>query len=104
MIEGTVHFESASVWELPEQWQPTLDNLLKHVKKFGLDNRHEKSYRGRPIRYKNYKALSNDAAVMTARAYLGEESYVFFIEGVGYPEFREEARSHWAEVRGEPTE
>jgi hypothetical protein len=98
MIEGRVHTTTA-IADLPEHLRPTLENLLKHVQKFGLENSHETGYRGRPVTYKSYRQFSADAVVLTARAYLGQEAYAFFVESVGYPQFKEQAREHWQEVR-----
>lgn len=85
---------------LPTEQQPTVENLLRHHKAFGLDNR-TNTYRGVVQPYKTYKALSTDGLVEVGRAYLSEEAFVFLLGGLGYPGFEEAARTDWAKAREE---
>ena len=72
----------------------TMDELLRHVRKYGLDNR-ASGYRGKPQRYKNYAALAKDTAVEVAFDSFTEDTYAQFIEGIGYGQFADDARTDW---------
>ena len=92
---------SATISTQAEEAKPTLENLLRHVNKYGLDAQHKGNNVGKPVRYSTYKQLRNDAAVEVARAYLGEDAYAMFVETVGAKAWTDEARKDWAAVREE---
>jgi len=83
---------------LPEAQKPNVENLLRHYNAYGLDNR-TNTYRGVVQPYKSYKALSKDALVEVARAYLSEDAYAFLIESIGYGSFKDAARADHAAMR-----
>ncbi len=70
--------------ELAEKLRPTLPNLVRHVQRYGLSNKHQ-GYRGREKTYKNYKAFAKDPAAEVALAYLSEEAYAQFVDLFGPP-------------------
>ena len=63
---------------------PTLPNLVRHVRRYGLSNKHQ-GYRGREKTYRNYKQFAKDPAAEVALAYLSEEAYGQFVELFGPP-------------------
>lgn len=78
--------------------RPTLDSLLLHHKKYGLDIDHKATKRYTP-RYGSWKELQKDAIVEVGIRYLGVEAFVLLVEGIGYSGFREEARRGWQDWR-----
>lgn len=80
---------------LPKTQQPTSENLLRHFKKYGLDNTHQKHNNV----YRSYKALSTDALVEVARAYLAEDAFVFLVGAIGFASWEEAARNDWSDSR-----
>jgi hypothetical protein len=62
--------------------EPTLPNLVKHVKAYGLSNKRA-GYRGREKTYTTYKAFAKDPAAEVALAFLSEAAYVQFVEMFG---------------------
>ena len=78
--------------------RPTLDSLLAHHKKYGLDITHKATKRYTP-RYKSWKELAKDSIVEVGIRYLNQEAFVLLIEGIGYSGFREEARTGWTTWR-----
>ncbi len=65
--------------ELAEKLRPTLPNIVRHVTRYGLSNKHA-GYRGREKTYTTYKAFAKDPAAEVALAFLSEEAYVQFVE------------------------
>lgn len=78
---------------------PTLEDLLNHERKFGLDL--GVGWRGAEKRYGSYKTLSQDPLVEVGRTYLNQENYVALIEGIGYGQWREQAAADWEAFREE---
>jgi hypothetical protein len=70
-IHGSAEFIAAN--------EASLENIVKHVKRYGLDNKHT-GYRGREKPYKNYKAFAKDSAAKAARDNLSEDGYAQFVE------------------------
>jgi hypothetical protein len=68
--------------ELAEKLRPTLPNLVRHVERYGLSNKHA-GYRGREKTYTNYKTFAKDPAAEVALAFLSEEAYGQFVERFG---------------------
>jgi hypothetical protein len=63
---------------------PTLANIVKHVKRYGLDNKHT-GYRGREKTYKNYKQFAKDSAAKAVRDNCDEKAYAQFTDFYGPP-------------------
>lgn len=84
-----------------DMYPVTMDGMLKHLEKYGLDIDAETGYRGKKLRYKNYKKLRKDPWVHVAKTYFSEEGYVQLLEAAGYSEFEEEAREDWKDIRKE---
>ena len=89
---------SATISTQAPEAKPTIENLVKHVRTFGLSSRNGN---GKETRYTAYSKFRNDAAVEVARAYLGEDAFVQFVGLIGYSEFQDNARADWAKVREE---
>lgn len=77
----------------------TSESLIKHFKRYGLDNAHA-GYRNAPAIYKSYKTLREDSLVLVARTYMPEDTYAIIIGVVGYPHFEQKARQDWKDIRG----
>lgn len=86
---------------MPSAEPPTSEGMLKHLERYGLDNAHEKGYRGKPVRYKSYRRLREDAWMHVARSFFGEETYVQLLTAAGYAEYEADARADWKEMRSE---
>jgi hypothetical protein len=90
---------------LPGAPRPTLDALVRHADKFGLDNVGQVFKGGRyehgQVRYSSYKKLRSDSLVEVGRAYLTEENYVALVEALSYGSHREDAREDWNDERRE---
>jgi hypothetical protein len=86
--------------ELAEKLRPTLPNLVRHVTRYGLSNKHA-GYRGREKTYANYKAFAKDPAAEVALAFLSEEAYVQFVERFAPSGSTEAAIADYRAQRGE---
>lgn len=76
----------------------TLDGLLAHAQKYGLDI--DAKGRGRySPRHKSWRSLYKEAIVEVAIEGLGLESFTLFVEGIGYREHRDAARAEWHDRR-----
>lgn len=75
----------------------TVQNLLDHYNKYGLDN-HGTGYKGRDEQYRSYNQLRADALVHVARSRLTEDGYLQVLRLVGYDQYEEQARSDWREL------
>lgn len=86
---------------IAEAANPTLENLLTHVRKFGLD-RHTNG-KGQTIEnvYSTYKQFAKDAATEVAFSSLSEAAYVRFVTTVGEVAWEDEARKDWQKERGD---
>lgn len=82
---------------------PTLEGLLEHVRKFGLDISHKETPRYKP-RHTAWNTLASESSVEVAIEALGIEAFSLFIEGIGYPHYREQARTAWRAIRNLPKE
>lgn len=77
--------------ELQDQLTPTLPNIVRHVKRYGLSNKHQ-GYRGGEKTYRNYKQFAKDPAAEVALAFLSEDAYAQFVDLFGPPGTVEAAR------------
>ena len=68
--------------EMQAKLRPTLPNLVRHVTRYGLSNKHA-GYRGREKTYTNYKTFAKDPAAEVALAFLSEDAYAQFVERFG---------------------
>ena len=98
-----VKLRSVSPVELPSAERPTLEGLLKHADKYGLDIDAKNvglSKFAKPKKHKTYRTLKKDALVRVGFDYLGVKSYRLLIEGIGYPELADDAEKDWRSARG----
>lgn len=97
-----VKLRSVSPLELPSAERPTLEGLLKHAEKYGLDidakNRNLSKY-AKPKTHSTYRTLKKDCLVRVGFDYLGPKSYRLLIEGIGYPDLADDAEKDWKESR-----
>lgn len=98
-MKGTTHTRLAP--EVIENGAPTVENLLRHYRAYGLDNQHKGNNVGKPVRYATYKQFRNDSLVEVGRANLAEDAYAFLIESLGHPTWADAARADWVKVREE---
>lgn len=99
MVASVMEKFAARFAHSEEMFPVTMEAMLKHLKHHGLDNDNETGYRGKKIRYKNYKQLRKDSWMHVARTYFSEEGYIQLLEAAGYEEFEEEAREDWRAIR-----
>lgn len=78
---------------------PTLENLLTHVRKYGLDRK--TNGKGEAIEnvYSTYKQFAKDSAAEVALASLSEDAYARFVTTVGEPSWEKEARKDYRKER-----
>ena len=91
---------AANFQNIKEAPPVTMASLLQHFNAYGLENANQRGYRGKPVRYGNYKALRKDALVHVARTFLMEDAYVQLLDRVGYPEYEDQARADWQVLHG----
>ena len=72
----------------------TYEDLIRHYKKFGLDNSHT-GYRHAAQTYGGYKKLAKDALVEVAFDYLNQQEYIKLITAIGYGEYADDAYEDW---------
>ena len=84
--------------DIPEG-KPSLENLIAHYRKFGLDREAKGYHTGKEKSYTTYKALRTDSLVEVGRAYLGEDAYLTLVELVGSPSWRKDALADWEDER-----
>lgn len=75
----------------------TVEGLLQHFNKYGLDNSHT-GYRGKAERYTGYGTLRTDSLVHTARTFLSERAYLHLLEAIGYAGLDKAASIDWRQA------
>lgn len=87
--------------EIADKAAPTVENLLRHYRAYGLDAQHKGNNVGKPVRYATYKQFRNDSLVEVGRANLSEDAYAFLVDALGHPSWTDAARADWRKVREE---
>lgn len=78
----------------------TVDSLLLHYRKYGLDNAHT-GYKGKPEKYTNYTNARADSLLHVARTFLTEAAYIQVLEGCGYHGWNKAASEDWRRQHGQ---
>ena len=77
----------------------TVENLMAHFKRYGLDNSHT-GYKKAAQTYKGYASLRQDALVHVGRSGLGLEAYLQLLDLIGYGGWAKAATADWAKLHG----